>query len=173
MKLIRCKTCGDVVRLIEKRWRVCECGESGGQYNEDFMSATVGGNCEILGISNLMFDKRYRRMSDKRKTEYKKQINHHPCEIWFGEVLGDYQIIRIESPDGPRLEAKVEWLKNGSKITFKDKRKYSLNIRGNRKPKSVFIEGNTKPRPSFRMKNTLRKEINDHMKAINKILAKL
>jgi hypothetical protein len=152
MKLIRCKKCNDVVRLIESKWRTCECGKSGGQYNKDFMSATVGGDCEIIGISNLMFKKKYKKLSDEEKTEYKKKINHHPCEIWFGELLGDYQIIRIKSSKGPRLKAKVKWLKKASKITFIDKRDYSVNILGNKKPKSIVIEGNSKPKPSFKEK---------------------
>ena len=53
MKLIRCKTCNDVVRLIDKKWRMCYYGDCGRQYNKDMMSATVAGNCDIVGISNL------------------------------------------------------------------------------------------------------------------------
>jgi len=34
MKLVRCNQCGDVTRLIHTKWRQCECGKSGGQYNK-------------------------------------------------------------------------------------------------------------------------------------------
>jgi hypothetical protein len=43
-KLIRCKKCEDIVRLVHTKWRKCECGKSGGQYNDDMISATVGGD---------------------------------------------------------------------------------------------------------------------------------
>lgn len=149
MKLIRCRKCNDVVRLIETKWRVCECKRSGGQYNKDLMTATVGGDCDIVGISNLFFDDAYRKMDDKEKTKYKKKIKHHPCEIWYGEGLGDLQIHRIKNPSGPRLKMKVEWVdETHTKSTFIDKRKYVVNIKGNKRPKFVIVENEM--RPSFR-----------------------
>jgi len=145
MKLIRCKHCNDVVRLIHTRWRICECGRSGGQYNEDLITATVGGNCEVFGISNLFFDEDFNKLNEKEKVEYRKSINHHWCEIWFGEMEGDVQIHRIKSPKGPRLKMKVEWAgKTKTKSTFLDKRKYSINLKDNKNPKFIITENDMK-----------------------------
>ena len=141
MKLIRCKKCNDVVRLIHTKWRTCDCGKSGGQYNDDLLSATVGGKCDIVGISNLFFDDKFRALSDKEKVKFRKKINHHYQEIWYWELLGDFQIHRIKSPEGPRLKIKIKRIDDKNvKLIFKDKRKYSLNIPGDRSPKSIVIE---------------------------------
>jgi hypothetical protein len=152
MKLIRCKNCNDVVRLIHTEWRMCDCKKSGGQYNEDLITATVGGSCEVFGISNLFFNDEFNKLNEDEKVEYRKKIRHHWCEIWFGEVEGDVQIQRIKSPKGPRLEMKVEWVdKEHTKSTFTDKRKYKINLKGNKTPKFI-ITGNEMI-PSFKDKN--------------------
>jgi len=116
------------------------------------MSATVGGKCEILGLSNLMFNKKYRKLTEEEKIAYKKKINHHYCEVWFGELLGDKQIIRIKSPKGPRINAKVRWNKKSSTLIISDDRDYELNLPGDRKPKTINIEENSKPNPNFKAK---------------------
>lgn len=148
MKLIRCKSCNDVVRLIERKWRMCECGKGGGQYNKDMVTATVGGDCDVVGISNLFFDDKYRKMSEKEKTEHKKEIDHSPCEIWYGGGYEDEQIFKIKSPKGPRLNADVEWINGDSKLTFKDKRDF--NGASKKNPKFIITKDNPKPNPSFK-----------------------
>lgn len=146
MKLIRCKNCNDVVRLVHTRWRMCDCGQSGGQYNEDLITATVGGSCEIFGISNLFFDEEFNKLSEDEKVSYRKEINHHWCEIWFGEGVGDVQIHRIKSSKGPRLKMEVEWVgKNLTKSTFLDKRNYSINLNDDKKPKYIITGNEMKP----------------------------
>ena len=127
MKLIRCKNCNDVVRLVHTHWRMCDCGKSGGQYNEDLITATVGGDCEIFGISNLFFDEEFNKLSEEEKVEYRSKINHYWCEIWFGEGDGDFQIHRIKSPKGPRLKMVVEWV--GKNLTKSNKILIILIIR--------------------------------------------
>ena len=68
--------------------------------------------------------------SEEVQVAYRKEIGHHWCEIWFGEVEGDVQIQRIKSPKGPRLKMKVEWVdESHTKSTFLDSRKYSINIK--------------------------------------------
>jgi hypothetical protein len=125
---------------------MCDCKQSGGQYNEDLITATVGGNCEVFGISNLFFDVDFNKLSEDEKINYRKEINHYWCEIWFGEGLGDVQIHRIKSPKGPRLKMKVEWVDtNKTKSTFLDKRNYSLNLSDNKKPKYIITENEMKP----------------------------
>lgn len=146
MKLIRCRKCEDVVRLIDTKWRTCECGKSGGQYNEDSVTATVGGDCDVVGLSNLFFDNKYRKLSDEEKEEYKKEINHHSCEVWFGELEGDKQIHRIKSSKGPRLKMDIDYIGKACVITFKDNRDYKVNLKGNKKPKKLIIpDANMKP----------------------------
>ncbi len=146
MKLIRCKQCNDVVRLIEKQWRVCYCGKSGGQYNKDLMSATVAGDCDVVGISNLFFDDDFRKLTEKQKVKFRKKINHFPGEIWYGELEGDEQIFRIKNPKGPRLRMKVVILsKKRVKSIITDKRNYSIKRQRNNKPKFVILPNNLTP----------------------------
>ena len=114
-KLIRCKKCEDIVRLVHTKWRKCECGESGGQYNDDMISATVGGDCEVIGIRNDNFAAK--QFSKERSDE--GDLNN----IIQGEYDGDVQIHRIKSGDGPKLKMEIEAInKTNNKITFTDDR---------------------------------------------------
>ncbi len=156
MKLIRCKNCNDVIRLIHTKWRMCDCEKSGGQYNADLLSATVGGDCDIFGISNLFFDDDFRALSEKDKVEYRKSINHHTIDIWFGEDLGDLQIHRIESPEGPRLKMDIEVLEGPkTKSTFTDSRNYHINLPDNKSPDYIIIDNDMNP--SFKDENNRKK----------------
>lgn len=156
MKLIRCNNCNDVIRLIHTKWRMCDCGKSGGQYNADLLSATVGGDCDVFGISNLFFDDDFRKLSEEEKIEYRKSINHHTSEIWFGEALGDLQIHRVESSRGPRLKMTVEILEGPkTKSIFTDKRKYKLNLSEDTQPPHIIIDNDMNP--SFKDENNRKK----------------
>jgi hypothetical protein len=116
------------------------------------MTATIGGNCVIFGISNLFFDEEFNKLSDKEKVKFRKKIGHHWCEIWFGEYQGDGQIFRIKSPSGPRLKMTVERLDEKlTKSTITDRRNYSVNLKGNKKPKHAICENYFEP--SFKDKN--------------------
>lgn len=133
MKLIRCKKCNDVVRLIHREWRTCDCGKSGGQYNDDMLSATVGGLCEVIGIRNDFF-----------VPNIKKRIGKEG--IIQGEYKGDVQIQRIISGKGPKLKMDIErFSKDLNKLTFKDRRKYTINLKGNKSPKFIFVPYNKIP----------------------------
>jgi hypothetical protein len=145
MKLIRCNNCEDVIRLTHTKWRKCECGNSGGQYNDDLMSATVGGDCEVIGLRNDYFAaKPFSKERDKK--DDKGQLSH----IIQGEYDGDVQIHRIESPKGPKLKMTIEKLNDDNNlITFTDDRKYTINIKGNKSPKTIEIPINHNG-PSFK-----------------------
>lgn len=132
MKLIRCKICEDVVRLIHTKWRKCDCGKSGGQYNDDLLTATVGGNCEVIGIRNDFF------------TESKvNRVKEHRNVIILGEYVGDTQIHRIKSPNGPKLKMTFDKIDEETvKITFKDRRKFTINLRRNKSPKTIKVPFN-------------------------------
>jgi hypothetical protein len=51
MKLIICKKCTDIVRLIQHKVKYCDCGESSGQYINN-IEAWYKGNCIPLGFAN-------------------------------------------------------------------------------------------------------------------------
>ena len=114
------------------------------------MSATIGGKCDVIGLSNLFFNEEFKKKTWEEKVEYRKEINHYPAEIWFGEVQGDNQIIRIEDPKGGRIEMKVEWIEEGeiTKSTITDKRDYHINLADDTKPKELIIHNRMVP--SFR-----------------------
>ena len=153
-KLIRCKKCEDIVRLVHTKWRKCECGKSGGQYNDDMMSATVGGDCEVIGLRNDYFTKK-----PFSKAREDKDLN----SIIQGEYDDDVQIHRIKSGDGPKLKMEIEAIDDeNNKITFTDDRKYTINLRGDKSPKTIEVPIN-KNGPSFKgnkkQKETIKEEL--------------
>jgi len=157
MKLVRCKQCDDVVRLVHTEWRKCDCGKSGGQYNDDLITATVGGDCEVIGIRNDFFAaKQFSKEREKKDDKGQKNI------IIQGEYKGDNQIHRIKSSDGPKLKIDVERLDDNTiELTFVDDRKYTMNLEGNKSPKTVEIEVDKNHKPSFKDKKTKKEnEIN-------------
>jgi endogenous inhibitor of DNA gyrase (YacG/DUF329 family) len=53
MKLVLCKECGDIIRLIKEAERHCFCGKSCGRYEKDGLNAWYKGDMAIpLGIAN-------------------------------------------------------------------------------------------------------------------------
>jgi endogenous inhibitor of DNA gyrase (YacG/DUF329 family) len=53
MKLVLCKECGDIIRLIKEAERYCFCGKCSGQYKKDGLHAWYKGEYAIpLGIAN-------------------------------------------------------------------------------------------------------------------------
>jgi hypothetical protein len=53
MKLILCKKCQDVVRLIQEKKRSCECGTCSGQYTDELNAWYSGGDFVIpMGFAN-------------------------------------------------------------------------------------------------------------------------
>jgi NAD+ synthase len=114
------------------------------------MSATIGGKCDVIGLSNLFFNEDFRKKTWEEKVEFRKEINHYPAEIWFGEMQGDNQIIRIEDPKGGRIEMDVEFDPESetTKSIITDKRNYFVNLADDTKPKELIIHN--KMVPSFR-----------------------
>ncbi len=158
-KLIRCKKCEDIVRLVHTKWRKCECGESGGQYNDDLMSATVGGDCEVIGLRNDYF-----ALKPFSKGRDKEGLGN----IIQGEYEGDVQIHRIKSGDGPKLKMKIEKLDDeNNKITFTDDRVYTINLKGEKSPKTIEIPINQNG-PSFKdvKKDDSKKSIKEHLRRL-------
>ena len=136
-----------------------ECGESGGQYNDDLMSATVGGNCEVIGLRNDFFA--LKPFSKKRDD---KDLN----TIIQGEYDGDVQIHRIKSGDGPKLKMKIEKIDDeNNKITFTDDREYTINLKGDKSPKTIEIPINHNG-PSFKpaKEKDSKKTIKEHLRRL-------
>src|SRR4051812_28601913 len=105
MKLLFCSACGDVVCLRPEKWRQCKCKKSGGQYNEDNITATVGGNVKIFGIANTFFNARYPGYPGTPLEEcwtgevlfsIREQAGYSESEIWWGGYKGDVQLLRIK-----------------------------------------------------------------------------
>jgi hypothetical protein len=108
MKLLFCPMCNDVHGLIESEWRMCSCGASGGQYNADHMTATLGGLARVFGIGNPFFNELYPFLdSAAKKKMQQKFYGHTDGEAWWGEYEGDQQIFRINDAGGPRLKVRV------------------------------------------------------------------
>lgn len=80
MKLIYCPDCHDMIAMQTEEWRDCKCGQCGGQYNADRITATVVGKTKVLGIPNPFLD--------TNPKSAKKG------ECWFGGFKGDNQIFR-------------------------------------------------------------------------------
>jgi hypothetical protein len=156
-KLIRCKKCEDIVRLIHTNWRKCECGKSGGQYNDDMMSATVGGDCEVIGLRNDYFTKK----------PFSKARNDNDLNaIIQGEYDGDVQIHRIKSGDGPKLKMEIEAIDDdNNKITFTDDRKYTINVKGDKSPKTIEVPIN-KNGPSFKGNQKQKENIKENLRRL-------
>lgn len=52
MKLLLCPVCHDIHAMCHEK-RACACGLSWGNYDEDGLHATVGGEGLVIGILNL------------------------------------------------------------------------------------------------------------------------
>lgn len=140
MKLIYCRTCRDVVKLIDTKWRICSCGMSGGQYNEDQITATIGGHCDIIGIPNPFFDDVFKHLSDPHGKEwYRRKNGWNTTDCWYGEYPGDKQVFRIKSPFGPPLKMRISKCnKNDILLTIIDDRSYKCALLDD--PKTIVIE---------------------------------
>lgn len=52
MKLILCKKCQDVVRLIQEEERTCKCGSCSGKYEDDLHAYYKGEHAVPMGFAN-------------------------------------------------------------------------------------------------------------------------
>jgi hypothetical protein len=129
---------------------MCECKSCGGQYNVDLMTATVGGDCDILGIPNPFFDETFKYLIEENggREWYRKKHGWGSQDIWYGGGPGDLQIHRIKSAKGPRLKITVTKVdKTHTKSTIHDKRDYLID--GKRLP---FVVVENVMEPSFKNK---------------------
>jgi len=52
MKLLLCKECQDIVKLIRDEKRVCKCGKVGGKYTDDLNAIYFGEMAVPIGFAN-------------------------------------------------------------------------------------------------------------------------
>lgn len=52
MKLVLCKSCQDVIRLIQSEVRTCKCGNAGGKYLNELDAVYFGEFAIPLGFQN-------------------------------------------------------------------------------------------------------------------------
>lgn len=128
MKLLYCPLCHDVMGLIQQEWRTCLCGASGGQYNADGMTATIGGRVRIFGVGNPFFNELYPYLESEGKRKMRVDMYGQPdTDAWWGEYEGDQQLFRIAKGTGPRLKVKVENLEGPMmNVAIMDKRDYTV-----------------------------------------------
>lgn len=108
MKLLFCPDCHDVHGLVMQEWRMCLCGASGGQYNRDGMTATVGGKARVFGVGNPFFNELYSFLAVEGKRKVRQAFYGQPdTDAWWGEYDADQQILRIKDANGPRLQVRV------------------------------------------------------------------
>ena len=87
MKLIWCPKCWDVVKLHYPD-RQCECGESGGRYNQDGDTATIWGKAVVIGLLNTFFR---RELTLKQVREIKERAGYDGDSsdvFWYPEDNG-------------------------------------------------------------------------------------
>lgn len=149
MKLLYCPFCADVVRLSPQSWRMCECGESGGQYNKDNNTATIGGKyTRVFGLANPFFEQMWLYVPDDKRIEFRRDHNYGPGDVWWGGFPGDTQLFRIDDPEGPRLKIRIVKRDIATNvITIIDKRPYTIDGKA---LKTVIVPSNV--RPSFKGK---------------------
>lgn len=148
MKLLYCPVCADVVRLIVTRWRMCECKLSGGQYNQDGMTATLGGYARVFGVANPFFNELWNDLDEMQRMNVRKRNNYGPGDCWWGEFAGDVQIIRVTEASGPRIKMRIHSQGNSNRIVILDKRSYSID----KKERLAEIVVPANPSPSFKGK---------------------
>lgn len=52
MKLLLCKNCQDVIRLVQEETRTCRCGKVSGKYLDDLNAVYSGKEAVPLGFAN-------------------------------------------------------------------------------------------------------------------------
>ena len=148
MKLLFCPDCHDAHELIPDEWRMCLCGASGGQYNADGMTATIGGRARVFGVGNTFFNELYPLLGPDGKKIVRQKYFGQETDAWWGEYKGDQQIFRVEEAEGPRLKIRIKVLDDPSDmvdIIIVDKRTHIVD--GKLDVKSVRVPRNSSYMP--------------------------
>jgi hypothetical protein len=132
MKLLWCDMCYSVIQINPLVWSKCRCGKVGGQYNEDEVTATIGGDGRVFGIANPFFFPEWIHKSDEDRTEFRNK--YYPegqgSDCWWGNYKGDVQLFWIKAPEGPRIEVQSKLLSRIRKVEVRVLDKRSVKIAG-------------------------------------------
>ncbi len=146
MKLLYCSQCGDVRALGIQTWRTCACKESGGQYNKDTVTATIGGLARVFGVSNLFFNEMWPVLTVEQKQVVRESYKLDPLtDCWWGDFKGDNQLFRVANSNGPRLKIKVVRMDPyTNKVIITDHRSFTVNMVEKPKGYEVLVPFNRK-----------------------------
>ena len=81
MKLLYCKNCRDVVRLIKEN-RYCLCGKSSGMYLDN-VNAVYSGNAVPLGINNSSFNEAVFYQKEKESITFDAFVIEKQCKTFI------------------------------------------------------------------------------------------
>lgn len=136
MKLLFCPACHDTFGLRAEQWRRCVCGASGGQYNRDKETATIGGKARVFGIGNPFFFPTWLAKTEDERQALRASYYQRDQDCWWGEspdTPGDVQLFRIPDAAGPRLRIKILYypdrLGSTKVIQIIDKREFTVDGR--------------------------------------------
>lgn len=180
MKLLFCPLCFDVKGLVMAEWRECLCGESGGQYNKDGMTATLGGVARVFGVGNPFFNELYPFLNEEGIAKVRQKFYGHQHEAWWGEYPGDTQIFRIRNADGPRLKVRISDSDRPLEcvVAITDKREYWIDgkfrlshvlVPKNVKVKTRWNTNEKKKLGSTDMRRQKRRQHQKNRKAVNEV----
>jgi hypothetical protein len=166
MKLLFCPDCHDAHELIPDEWRMCLCGASGGQYNADGMTATIGGRARVFGVGNTFFNELYPLLGAEAKKMVRQKYFGQETDAWWGEYKGDQQIFRIKSAKGPRLKVEMKLVVGRMvDIIVVDKRDYWID--GEFLKESVRVPQNPGYKPPRKRKPKKKETSEDVLSAVS------
>jgi endogenous inhibitor of DNA gyrase (YacG/DUF329 family) len=83
MKLILCKECGDVVRLVTEEIRYCLCGKCSGRYKDNLNAWYKGKNAIPLGVENQsLISAVYRQPQEGMGTQFNAFVIPVVCKTF-------------------------------------------------------------------------------------------
>lgn len=88
MKLLFCRACGDIVRLLTDPRR-CRCGKSSGAYVTEMETVVHGEPAEVIGIDSNAIERAVRKvdynlgpleLNEVSPLEFRAWFHHHDSE---------------------------------------------------------------------------------------------
>jgi len=105
MKLIACPKCNDTMQLVQGYVRTCFCGECGGKYLSDRITAVVNKDAIVFGIDNNGFGVAKQLYEMHQETPHRIDffftgwIPNHPGEVIQVETVEDVLAYEYEMDD--------------------------------------------------------------------------
>jgi len=105
MKLIACPKCNDTMQLVQGYVRTCWCGDCGGKYLSDRITAVVNKDAIIFGIDNNGFGVAKQLYDMHQETPHRVDffftgwIPNHPGEVVVVDSVEDVLAYEYEMKD--------------------------------------------------------------------------